>query len=64
MFALKLGLLALMVLFIAVLIGLFVLSYKMLSKVRREERLQAKAKVEYQLHPKLKAEKEKQNSNQ
>lgn len=64
MYALKLGLLVLMVVFIVVLIGLFVLSYKMLSKVRREEQLQVKAKVEYQLHPKLKAEKEKQKSDQ
>ena len=55
----KIGLLVLMALFIAVLVGLFVLSYKMLNKVRQQERLDAVGKTpERQLHPKLKAEME------
>lgn len=50
-----------MLVFIAILIGLFILSYKMLTKVRREE--QPSKSVEYQLHPKLKAEMEKSKSD-
>ncbi len=50
-----------MLVFIAILIGLFILSYKMLTKVRREE--QPSKSVEYQLHPKLKAEMEKRKSD-
>ncbi|MFW1755097.1 hypothetical protein [Acinetobacter wanghuae] len=57
----KIGLLILMLVFIAILIGLFILSYKMLTKVRREE--QPSKSVEYQLHPKLKAEMEKRKSD-
>ena len=52
----KIGLLLLMVVFVAVLIGLFVVSYKMLTKVRQEEKLQGATAPERQLHPKLKEE--------
>ncbi|ANF81383.1 hypothetical protein A3K93_03695 [Acinetobacter sp. NCu2D-2] len=57
----KIGLLLLMVVFVAVLIGLFVLSYKMLNKVRREEQL-TRSIPQYELHPKLKAEMQKRKN--
>ena len=53
----KIGLLLLMVVFVVVLIGLFVISYKMLTKIRQEEKqAQAGQIPERQLHPKLQAE--------
>ena len=46
-----------MVVFLAVLVGLFYFSFKMLNKVRQEERAENAAKrPERQLHPKLQAE--------
>jgi flagellar basal body-associated protein FliL len=55
---LKIGLLLLMVLFVIVIVGLCILSYKMLNKVRHEEKAQLKSDHQYQLHPKLKDEAE------
>ena len=53
----KIGLLLLMVVFVVVLIGLFVISYKMLTKIRQEEKqAQAGQIPERQLHPKLQVE--------
>ena len=53
----KFGVLVLMVVFLAVLVGLFYFSFKMLNKVRQEERAENAAKrPERQLHPKLQAE--------
>lgn len=61
----KIGLLVLMVVFVAILIGLFVLSFKMLTKVRREEQQSKSARpIEYQLHPKLKNKNDKAKSDQ
>nr|WP_171526626.1 hypothetical protein [Acinetobacter indicus] len=49
--------LILMVLFLAMLVGLFYISYKMLLKVRQEERAaNANQPQQRQLHPKLQAE--------
>jgi len=46
-----------MVVFLAVLAGLLVMSYRMLNKVRKEERAANQGKVSTrQLHPKLVAE--------
>ena len=53
----KIGLLLLMVVFVVVLIGLFVISYKMLTKIRQEEKQAQAGQIhERQLHPKLQAE--------
>ena len=53
----KIGVLILMVLFLAMLVGLFYISYKMLLKVRQEERAaNANQPQPRQLHPKLQAQ--------
>lgn len=55
----KIGLLLLMVVFVAVLVGLFIMSFKMLSKVRKQEKLEnANKKSESTLHPKLQQERD------
>ena len=57
----KIGVLILMVLFLAMLVGLFYISYKMLLKVRQEERAEnANQPQQRQLHPKLQAQLEQQ----
>jgi flagellar basal body-associated protein FliL len=61
----KFGVLVLMVVFLAVLVGLFYFSFKMLNKVRQEERAENAAKrPERQLHPKLQAELEKRKQQE
>lgn len=53
----KIGLLLLMVVFVAVLVGLFIMSFKMLSKVRQQEKIENANKMpERTLHPKLQHE--------
>nr|WP_218949214.1 MULTISPECIES: hypothetical protein [unclassified Acinetobacter] len=57
--------LILMVLFLAMLVGLFYISYKMLLKVRQEERAEnANQPQQRQLHPKLQAQLEQQKKAQ
>ena len=57
----KIGILVLMVIFLAILIGLFILSYKMLRQVHQEEKNQRKAQAPIrELHPKLKQEQKDQ----
>nr|WP_216075361.1 hypothetical protein [Acinetobacter indicus] len=57
--------LILMVLFLAMLVGLFYISYKMLLKVRQEERAaNANQPQQRQLHPKLQAQLEQQKKAQ
>ena len=54
-----------MALFAVVLIGLCVLSYKMLNKVRQQEKMENVSKTpERQLHPKLKAELEQRQKSE
>ncbi|WP_180054787.1 MULTISPECIES: hypothetical protein [unclassified Acinetobacter] len=61
----KIGMLILMVLFLAMLVGLFYISYKMLLKVRQEERAEnANQPQQRQLHPKLQAQLEQQKKAQ
>lgn len=61
----KFGILVLMVVFLAVLVGLFYISFKMLNKVRQEERAgNATKRPERQLHPKLQAELEQRQKQQ
>ncbi len=61
----KIGVLILMVLFLAMLVGLFYISYKMLLKVRQEERAEnANQPQQRQLHPKLQAQLEQQKKAQ
>lgn len=61
----KIGVLILMVLFLAMLVGLFYISYKMLLKVRQEERAEnANQPQQRQLHPKLQAPLEQQKKAQ
>ncbi|WP_160241129.1 hypothetical protein [Acinetobacter indicus] len=61
----KIGMLILMVLFLAMLVGLFYISYKMLLKVRQEERAaNANQPHQRQLHPKLQAQLEQQKKAQ
>lgn len=61
----KIGVLLLMVVFLAVLVGLLVLSFKMLKNVRQEEIAAKKGQApERQLHPKLKAELEQRKKDQ
>lgn len=61
----KIGMLILMVLFLAMLVGLFYISYKMLLKVRQEERAaNANQPQQRQLHPKLQAQLEQQKKVQ
>ncbi|MDM1277277.1 MULTISPECIES: hypothetical protein [Acinetobacter] len=61
----KIGVLILMVLFLAMLVGLFYISYKMLLKVRQEERAaNANQPQQRQLHPKLQAQLEQQKKAQ
>ncbi|ENW89737.1 hypothetical protein ABFP25_11385 [Acinetobacter indicus] len=61
----KIGMLILMVLFLAMLVGLFYISYKMLLKVRQEERAaNANQPQQRQLHPKLQAQLEQQKKAQ
>ncbi len=53
----KFAVLGLMIVFLAVLLALFYVSFKMLKKVRQEERAENAGKVpERQLHPKLQVE--------
>ena len=57
--------LGLMIVFLAVLFALFYVSFKMLKKVRQEERAENAGKVpERQLHPKLQAELEQRKQEQ
>lgn len=59
----KIGMLILMVLFLAMLVGLFYISYKMLLKVRQEERAaNANQPQQRQLHPKLQAQLEQKKA--
>ena len=61
----KFGVLVLMVVFLAVLVGLFYISFKMLNMVRQEERAENAAKrPERQLHPKLQAELEQRKQQE
>lgn len=61
----KIGMLILMVLFLAMLVGLFYISYKMLLKARQEERAaNANQPQQRQLHPKLQAQLEQQKKAQ
>ncbi|MDO4580319.1 MAG: hypothetical protein Q4B49_09810 [Acinetobacter sp.] len=61
----KIGVLILMVLFLVMLVGLFYISYKMLLKVRQEERAEnANQPQQRQLHPKLQAQLEQQKKAQ
>lgn len=61
----KIGMLILMVLFLVMLVGLFYISYKMLLKVRQEERAEnANQPQQRQLHPKLQAQLEQQKKAQ
>lgn len=61
----KFGVLVLMVVFLAVLVGLFYFSFKMLNKVRQEECAENAAKrPERQLHPKLQAELEQRKQQE
>lgn len=61
----KIGMLILMVLFLAMLVGLFYISYKMLLKVRQEECAEnANQPQQRQLHPKLQAQLEQQKKAQ
>ena len=61
----KFGVLVLMVIFLAVLVGLFYMSFKILNKVRQEERAENAAKPpQRQLHPKLQAELEQRKKEQ
>ncbi|WP_168407400.1 hypothetical protein [Acinetobacter indicus] len=61
----KIGMLILMVLFLAMLVGLFYISYKMLLKVRQEERAaNANQPQQRQLHPKLQTQLEQQKKAQ
>lgn len=61
----KIGMLILMVLFLVMLVGLFYISYKMLLKVRQEERAaNANQPQQRQLHPKLQAQLEQQKKAQ
>ncbi|MDM1770907.1 MULTISPECIES: hypothetical protein [Acinetobacter] len=61
----KIGMLILMVLFLAMLVGLFYISYKMLLKVRQQERAEnANQPQQRQLHPKLQAQLEQQKKAQ
>ncbi|RVT34484.1 hypothetical protein ENC20_07900 [Acinetobacter indicus] len=61
----KIGMLILMVLFLAMLVGLFYISYKMLLKVRQEElAANANQPQQRQLHPKLQAQLEQQKKAQ
>lgn len=61
----KIGVFILMVLFLAMLVGLFYISYKMLLKVRQEERAaNANQPQQRQLHPKLQAQLEQQKKAQ
>ena len=61
----KFAVLGLMIVFLAVLFALFYVSFKMLKKVRQEERAENAAKVpERQLHPKLQAELEQKRKQE
>lgn len=61
----KFAVLGLMIVFLAVLFALFYLSFKMLKKVRQEERAENVGKVpERQLHPKLQAELEQKRKQE
>lgn len=61
----KFAVLGLMIVFLAVLFALFYVSFKMLKKVRQEERAENAGKVpERQLHPKLQAELEQKHKQE
>ena len=61
----KFGVLVLMIIFLAGLVGLFYMSFKILNKVRQEERAENAAKhPQRQLHPKLQAELEQRKKEQ
>ncbi|ENU99285.1 MULTISPECIES: hypothetical protein [Acinetobacter] len=61
----KFAVLGLMIVFLAVLFALFYVSFKMLKKVRQEERAENVGKVpERQLHPKLQAELEQKRKQE
>ncbi|WP_347453758.1 hypothetical protein ABEF79_11160 [Acinetobacter sp. ANC 7454] len=60
----KIGLILLMVVFLAILVGLIVMSARMLNKVNHQEKQENSGKIPArQLHPKLQAEFEKRNKN-
>lgn len=61
----KFAVLGLMIVFLVVLFALFYVSFKMLKKVRQEERAENAGKVpERQLHPKLQAELEQKHKQE
>lgn len=61
----KMGVLFLMLLFLVILVALFYLSFKMLSKIRQQERAESAAKTpQRQLHPKLQAQRDQQRQEQ
>ncbi|MFH7765295.1 hypothetical protein [Acinetobacter sp. BSP-28] len=61
----KFAVLGLMVVFLAVLFALFYVSFKMLKKVRQQERSENAGKVpQRQLHPKLQAQRDQQKRDQ
>ena len=61
----KFAVLGLRIVFLAVLFALFYVSFKMLKKVRQEERAENVGKVpERQLHPKLQAELEQKRKQE
>ncbi|MDN5511045.1 MULTISPECIES: hypothetical protein [unclassified Acinetobacter] len=61
----KMGVLVLMLLFLVVLIALFYMSFKILGKVRQQERAENAAKApQRQLHPKIQAQRDQQKRDQ
>ena len=61
----KFAVLGLMIVFLAVLCALFYVSFKMLKKVRQDERTENAGKLpERQLHPKLQAELEQKRKQE
>ncbi|WP_347455612.1 hypothetical protein [Acinetobacter thermotolerans] len=60
----KIGLILLMVLFLVILVGLVVMSARILTKVNKQEQRENAGKIPArQLHPKLQAEFEQRNKN-
>lgn len=61
---LKVGLIVLVLLCFAMLIGLLYVSFKMLRETQKKESLEKKdQRLQYQLHPKLKAELDAKEKN-
>ncbi|KGT47333.1 hypothetical protein [Acinetobacter sp. HR7] len=58
----KIGLILLMVVFLVILVGLVIMSARMLTKVNKQEKRENAGKIPArQLHPKLQAELEQRN---